>query len=104
MHVAMPFSSYFGPMSGLEELLLVLSVIVAFFIAGFIVDAVMKKDGFGPYWSGGLSLVGIMIGLTIRSTFFPFRASHEPYLTLAVVFATLLVLLLAISVFRNKFA
>ena len=91
-------------MSGLELLLLTLFVAVAFFIAGFVADAVLKNDGFGPYWNGVLALVGMMLGSQLRSSYFPLHSPYDPLLTLSFVFGVCVAFLLVLAAFRNKLA
>ena len=91
-------------MSSLELLLLTLFLVVAVFIAGFILDSVLQKDGFGPYWNGVIAISGVAAGLSIRTSFFESRSVYDPAFTLAIVLGTLVLLLMILSALRNRFA
>ncbi len=94
----------FNGMTGLESLLLTLFIIVAFFIAGFIIDGVMKNDGFGPYWNGAIAIGGLFAGLVVRSLYFPVHSRYDPVLSMAIVFGVIIFILLFLAAIRKKLA
>jgi hypothetical protein len=87
-----------------EQAFLVLVLILAFFIAGYVVDGLMERRGFGPYGDGAVALAGLFMGLLVRGTYFPGISPYDPVLTYAVTFVTMLALLFTLVVLRNKFA
>lgn len=91
-------------MSSLELLLLTLFLLVGFFIAGFVLDAILQKDGFGPYWNGLVAILGVALGLSIRSRFFASISPYDPAFTMAIVLGTLVAMLMLLSALRNRFA
>lgn len=91
-------------MSSLELLLLTLFLLVGFFIAGFVLDAILQKDGFGPYWNGLVAMLGVALGLSIRSRFFALTSPYDPAFTMAIVLGTLVAMLMLLSAVRNRLA
>ena len=91
-------------MTSLELLFLTLFLLVAFFIAGFVLDALLQKDGFGPYWNGLVAMLGVALGLSIRARFFASISAYDPVFTMAIVLGTLVAMLMFLSALRNRLA
>jgi len=84
-----------------SELLLIIlfAVLIGGFVIGFVTDAVMGDRGFGPWGNGMLAMLGAIVGIYIRNTFFGRMDPGDLIVTgvFAAATATLLLLLLGVA-------
>ena len=73
-------------------------------LAGFFLDYVMQRQGFGPYFNAGYVFVGVWAGLYLRFNFLRgYQAHfHDPYLTISTIIAVIVVMLTAMAFIRNR--
>lgn len=98
------FDVIFG-LEGFEMVIFWLMLFIGWLIAGFFIDMLMQRQGFGPYINGALALLGGFLGLFLRYNYFThapwFR--YEPFVTTGLCFGSMALLLLALSFLRNRF-
>jgi uncharacterized membrane protein YeaQ/YmgE (transglycosylase-associated protein family) len=80
-------------------LFLLLAVLIGGFVVGFVTDSVMGDRGFGPFGNGTLAVLGAVVGIYIRNTFFGRMDPGDLLVTgiFASATATLLLLLLGVA-------
>jgi len=91
-------------LSGFELVAVIFFIIIGFFCSGFLLDYLMKKQGFGPYLNGVLALIGAYFGMVFRWAAFPLQSPYEPLLSMALVMASILLLVLGLAALRNRIA
>ena len=89
----------FGQYSSEMLLFMFLGVLIGGFVIGFVTDAVMGERGFGPIGNGMLAVMGAIVGIHIRNTFFGRMDPGDVLITgvFAAATATLLLLLLGVA-------
>ncbi len=102
-HLRLPYFLGLQNLTLSEQVFVVLVLVLCFFIAGYIVDSLMDRRGFGPYGDGMVALLGLFMGLLVRGTYFPTVSPYDPILTYGVTFTTMLVVLFSLVVLRNRF-
>jgi hypothetical protein len=98
------FDVIFG-LEGFEKTAFWLGMFIAFLGAGFFVDYLMHKQGFGVFWNAVYVFIAGFAGLYIRYNYFqrPPYSAYEPFVTAALFFASIAVLLTMMSFLRNRF-
>src|SRR3984957_16955020 len=81
------FDVIFG-LEGFEKTAFWLGMFIAFLGAGFFVDYLMHKQGFGVFWNGVFVFAAGFFGLYLRYNFFqkPPYFSYEPFVTAGLLF------------------
>ena len=89
---------------GFEFVAFWLGLFIALTAAGFLIDMMMGRQGFGPLLNGLLALAGVFGGVYLRYSYL-FRApytSYEPYVTMALCFGGPAVLIVGLAFVRNR--
>jgi hypothetical protein len=73
-------------------------------LAGFFVDYVMQKQGFGPYFNSLFVLGGVWAGLYLRFNYLQPNRLHfyDPYLTLTAIFGVTATMFIVLAFVRNR--
>lgn len=81
-----------------------LGVFIVFTAAGFIIDMLMGRQGFGPFLNAIFAIVGVCLGLYLRYNYFfkPPYLSYEPYVTMGLCFGCPALLLVILSLIRGR--
>lgn len=88
------FSYTIGGMSQADLLILLLFVAIAGVVMGFLTDALMRQQGFGPLGNGLIVTLGGVIGVYYRGLVFgPAAAQHSYAIAFSAVGAATLILL-----------
>jgi hypothetical protein len=97
------FDIIFG-LEGFEEAAFWLGMFIAFLGAGFFIDYLMHKQGFGVLLNGVYVFVAGFAGLYIRYNYFqkPPYTSYEPFVTAGLFFLSIAVFLTMMSFLRNR--
>lgn len=76
-----------------------LAILIGGFVIGFITDAVMGERGFGPVGNGMLAMLGAVVGIYIRNTYFGRMDPGDIVVTgvFAAAAATLLLLIFGVA-------
>jgi hypothetical protein len=85
---------------------------IAFFtfvgLAGFFLDYIMQRQGFGPIWNALYVLTGIFAGLYLRFNYLQtnqMRLSlHDPFLSITAILAVTATMLIVMAFVRNRFS
>jgi hypothetical protein len=98
------FDAIFG-LEGFEKTAFWLGMFIAFLGAGFFVDYLMHKQGFGVFWNAVYVFLAGFAGLYISYNYFqrPPYSTYEPFVTAGLLFASIAVLLTTMSFLRNRF-
>ena len=98
------FDVIFG-LEGFEWTAFWLGMFIAFLGAGFFVDYLMHKQGFGVFWNAVYVFLAGFAGLYIRYNYFqrPPYSTYEPFVTAGLLFGSIAVLLTTMSFLRNRF-
>ena len=97
------FDVIFG-LEGFEMTAFWLGMFIAFLGAGFFVDYLMHKQGFGVFWNGVYVFIAAFAGLYCRYNYFqrlPYTR-YEPFLTAGLFFLSIAVFLTMMSFLRNR--
>jgi hypothetical protein len=98
------FDVIFG-LEGFEKTAFWLGMFIAFLGAGFFVDYLMHKQGFGVFWNGVYVFIAAFAGLYFRYNYFetlPYTR-YEPFVTAGLFFLSIAVFLTMMSFLRNRF-
>jgi hypothetical protein len=98
------FDAIFG-LEGFEKAAFWLGMFIAFLGAGFFIDFLMHKQGFGIFWNALYVFIAGFAGLYIRYNYFqrsPY-SSYEPFVTAGLLFGSIAVFLTMMSFLRNRF-
>ena len=73
--------------------------------AGFFIDMIMQRQGFGPFINALFALGGLFVGLYLRFNFFSHAPwfGYEPYVTTGLCFGSITILLVTFAYMRNLF-
>jgi hypothetical protein len=98
------FDMMFG-LEGFEKAAFWLGMFIAFLGAGFLVDYLMQKQGFGVFLNGVFVFSAGFIGLYIRYNYFQRQpySSYEPFMTAGLFFFSIAIFLTTMSFLRNRF-
>lgn len=105
MHAMQPFFQTVLNFEGFEFVAFWLGLFIALMAAGFFVDMIMQKQGFGPMLNAGFALGGGFLGLYLRFNYFSNSPwySYEPFVTTVLCFGSIAGLLLMLAYLRNVF-
>jgi hypothetical protein len=105
MNAMRPLFDVIFNLEGFEKAAFWLGMFIGLLGAGFFIDYLMHKQGFGVFWNAVYAFIGGFAGLYIRYNYFQ-RApyySYEPFVTIGLFFMTIAVLLTTMSYLRNRF-
>jgi uncharacterized membrane protein YeaQ/YmgE (transglycosylase-associated protein family) len=105
MRAMKPFFETISNLDGFEFVAFWLGLFIGLMIAGFFLDMLMQRQGFGPFLNAIFALLGGFLGLYLRYNYFlraPW-AGYEPYVTMGLIFGSIAILLLVLAVIRNRF-
>ena len=105
MYVMQPFWRYFGRLDGFETAAVCIAGFTGLVIAGFILDYLMHKQGFGVIFNSALVALGVLAGIYVRLAYATPVATHmsDPVLSIVVILATITVLMTSLAILRNRF-
>jgi len=97
------FDIIFG-LEGFEATAFWIALFVAYMIAGFFIDMLMQKQGFGPYWNSVLAILGTFVGLYARYNYLPEYKVHfyEPYVTVGSIAGGVALTMITLAFVRNR--
>ena len=104
MRAMKPFFDIISNLEGFELVAFWLGLFIVLMIAGFFLDMVMQRQGFGPFLNAIFAFGGAFIGVYLRYNYFMHAPwfGYEPYLTLGRVFGSIAILLLLLALIRNR--
>ena len=105
MSAMTPLFDVISDLEGFEKTAFWLGMFIAFLGAGFFIDYLMQKQGFGIFWNAVYVFLAGFAGLYIRYNYFqrtPY-SSYEPFVTAGLLFGSIAVFLTTMSFLRNRF-
>jgi hypothetical protein len=99
---SIPWLADLADLSGAEWSFLVLMVIVACLVAGFVLDVIVKNLGFGPAPNGVLALVGVCAGVYLRYRLFAPYRTDDAFLTVSFSVGTVFFLFLFLGMAKAR--
>jgi hypothetical protein len=106
MNAMQPVWVFLNNLEGFEFAAFWIASFTLTLMAGFLVDYVMQRQGFGPYWNALYVFGGVWLGLYVRFNYLrPYQAQlHDPYLTITAIVAVTAFMLIVMAFLRNRFA
>jgi uncharacterized membrane protein YeaQ/YmgE (transglycosylase-associated protein family) len=104
MRAMKPFFVMISNFEGFEFVAFWLALFIGVIIAGFFLDMLMQRQGFGPFLNGVFALLGAFVGLYLRYNFFMHAPwfGYEPYVTSGLIFGSIAILMLILAFVRNR--
>ena len=89
---------------GFEFVTFWLFLFILLLAAGFFIDYLMNKQGFGPVLNAMYALLGVFVGLYIRFNYFARSPwpGYEPFVTAGLCFGSIAILLVVMALVRNR--
>jgi len=104
MRAMKPFFDTIWNFEGFEFVAFWLFLLIGLMAAGFFIDMLMQKQGFGPLLNAVYALLGVLVALYLRYNYLrgaPWPA-YEPFLTTGLCFGTVAILLVVLAYIRNR--
>jgi hypothetical protein len=75
-------------------------------LAGFFLDYIMQKQGFGPYFNAIYVAAGIFLGLYLRFNYLRpgMLPIYDPYLSITAILAVTAAMIVVMAFLRNRFS
>lgn len=104
MNAMQPVWQFFENLEGFEFAAFWIAAFTLTVLAGFFLDYIMQRQGFGPIFNALFVLGGVFAGLYVRFNYLRNYQSQlqEPYLTIASILAVTAAMLLAMAFLRNR--
>ncbi len=101
-----PVWRFLHNLEGFEFAAFWIALFTAVTLAGFFLDYIMQKQGFGPYFNACYVAGGIWLGLYLRFNYLtPIKLHiYDPYLTITSILAVTAVMILVMAFLRNRFS
>ena len=73
-------------------------------MAGFFLDYVMQRQGFGPYWNALYVFGGVWLGLYLRFNYLRSYQGqfHDPFLSISAIAGVTALMLITMAFVRNR--
>jgi sensor histidine kinase YesM len=104
MNAMQPVWEFFTNLEGFEFAAFWIASFTMIVLAGFFLDYIMQRQGFGPLMNALFVIGGIFLGLYVRFNYLRTYQTqlHDPYLTMTSIFAVTASMLLATAYVRNR--
>ncbi|HXT07009.1 MAG TPA: hypothetical protein VN715_08755 [Roseiarcus sp.] len=104
MNAMQPVWQFFENLEGFEFAAFWIASFTLTVLAGFFVDYIMQRQGFGPLLNALFVLGGVFVGLYVRFNYLRSYQTQlsDPFLTIAAIFAVTAAMLLAMAFLRNR--
>ncbi len=99
-----PVFEFMNGLEGFEWTAFWVGLFCIFMFAGFFIDYLMQKQGFGPYFNSLFAAAGTFLGLYLRFNYIQPSRIHfyDPYLSIACVFGATALLIVMLAFLRNR--
>ncbi len=106
MEAMQPVWQFLNNLEGFEFAAFWIGAFTLTSMTGFLLDYVMQRQGFGPYWNALYVFAGVWAGLYVRFNFLRGYQVHlaDPLLTISAIVAVTAVMLIAVAFVRNRFS
>jgi uncharacterized membrane protein YeaQ/YmgE (transglycosylase-associated protein family) len=104
MEAMQPVWQFLNSLEGFEFAAFWIASFTLTTMAGFFLDYIMQKQGFGPYFNAAYVFVGVWAGLYLRFNYLRgyLLEFRDPYLTISAIMAVIVVMLTAMAFVRNR--
>jgi len=104
MNAMQPVWEFFNNLEGFEFAAFWIASFTFIVLAGFFLDYLMQRQGFGPYLNSIFVVVGIFLGLYVRFNYLRTYQTqlHDPFLTITAILAVTAGMILAMAFVRNR--
>jgi hypothetical protein len=101
-----PVFEYLNALEGFDCAAFWIASFTATMMAGFFVDYVMQRQGFGPYFNSLFVFGGVWAGLYVRFNYLQPNRMHlyDPYLTISAIVGVTAAMFLVTAYLRNRFS
>ena len=104
MNAMQPVWVFLNNLEGFEFAAFWIAAFTMTTMAGFFLDYIMQRQGFGPYFNAAYVFVGVWVGLYVRFNYLrPYQMTlHDPFLSITSILAVTSVMLVAVAFVRNR--
>jgi hypothetical protein len=106
MEAMQPVWRFLHNLEGFEFAAFWIAFFTATLLAGFFLDYILQKQGFGPIFNALYMLGGVWLGLYLRFNYLmPFKLHfYDPYLTITSILGVTATMILVMAFLRNRFS
>lgn len=99
-----PVFEFLNRLEGFEFAAFWIAAFTGIVMAGFFLDYVMQRQGFGPIYNALFVFGGIWLGLYLRFNYLVPNTVHfyDPFLTISCIFGTIALMLIVLAFVRNR--
>ena len=99
-----PVWKFLHNLEGFEFAAFWISFFTMITLAGFFLDYIMQRQGFGPYWNALYVLGGVYLGLYVRFNYLHPNQMHlnDPFLAIGSIFAVTSAMIVVMAFVRNR--
>jgi hypothetical protein len=99
-----PVFEFLNQLEGFDWAAFWIASFTGIMMAGFFVDYLMQKQGFGPYLNSLFILGGIWAGLYVRFNYLKPSQLHfyDPFLSLTAIFGVTIAMFVVLAFVRNR--
>ena len=99
-----PVWHFLNNLEGFEFAAFWISFFTLVTLAGFFLDYIMQRQGFGPIWNALYVLAGIWLGLYVRYNYLRANSLHlyDPVLSVASILCVTAAMLVVMAFVRNR--
>ena len=104
MNAMQPVWEFFNGLEGFEFAAFWISTFTFIVLAGFFLDYILQRQGFGPYWNAIFVVAGIFFGLYVRFNYLRNYQNqmHDPFLSIGAILAVTAGMLLTMAFVRTR--
>jgi hypothetical protein len=105
MYVMQPVWQFFAKLDGFETAAFWIAAFTGVVIAGYLVDYILQKQGFGVIVNSALVTAGIFAGLYVRFAYAKPSVVPlvDPLLSIVVILGVITLSISALALLRNRF-
>lgn len=104
MNAMQPVWQFLDNLEGFEFAAFWIASFTFIVLAGFFLDYIMQRQGFGPVANALFVVAGVFLGLYVRFNYLRTYQTqmHDPYLTIASILGVTAAMLLTMAFVRNR--
>jgi hypothetical protein len=101
-----PVWRFLHNLEGFEYAAFWIATFTAVTLAGFFLDYILQKQGFGPYFNACYVAGGIFLGLYLRFNYLqPGKVPlYDPYLSITAILGVTAIMIVLMAFLRNRFS
>jgi hypothetical protein len=104
MEAMQPVWEFLDGLEGFEFAAFWIAAFTLTTMAGFLLDYIMQRQGFGPYWNALYVFGGVWAGLYLRYNYLRGYQTQlpDPFLTITSIIAVTAAMLIGLAFVRNR--